>query len=196
MDILKIDPEKYFKFDFSTGKIAYAENPGRAIIVPVEALREFAKVQASDEPHKSFYNLGICVGRYFGEILSKLYNHRGMEDDIRPEEFLNDLNGLLSLHGLGLMTMETWGEVLLFDWEILVESNLMTSDFQEGVLAGTLREFSRKEFEVATVENGSRKRGKFLAGNTQMVKCARQWVEEGAGTGEIVVRLKNGLHLR
>jgi hypothetical protein len=194
--MLKIDPEKYFNFDFSTGKIAYSENPGHAIIVPVEALREFARVQTSEEPHKSFYNLGVCVGRYFGDTLSRLHDRRSMEDDVSPEDFINNLNGLMSLHGLGLVAMETWGDVLIFEWEILVETSLMTSDFQEGVLAGILKEFSRKEFEVATVENGSRKKGKFLAGNAQMIKSARQWVEEGAGTGEIVARLKKGLHLR
>jgi hypothetical protein len=196
MEDLKIKPEGFFNFDFNIGRIVYSGEEDQAIIVPLSAVQEFTRIQPEDEPHKIFYYLGTCIGKSFGKTLVRTYRGLGMQENVYPEEFLNNLNGILSLHGFGLLNLETWGDVLIFEWETLFKSKLLTSDFQEGIIAGVLREFSGKDFEVATVENGMRKKCKFLAGNARMIKYVRQWVEEGAGTGEIVVRLRNGQHLR
>lgn len=195
MEKQKINPESFFNFEFSNGSISYSENEGNAIVIPLDSIIEFTKLKIEEEPYNIFYHLGSCIGNYFGKALALLYRSRGMEDDIFPEDFLNNLNSILSLHGMGILDMETWGDVLLLEWQTLFRSKLLTSGFHEGILAGTLRKFSQKEFDVATLENGMRTKCKFLAGNSRMVKFARQWVEEGAGTGEIVTRLRNGQHL-
>jgi hypothetical protein len=194
--MLKIDPEGYFNFDLASGRISYTRDKGDAIIIPLEAIKSFSKASPDEEPHQIFYILGLHVGKHFGKTLAQIYDGRGMEENIAPEDFLNNLNAILTLHGFGLMNMETWGNVLVFEWDLLFKSKLLTSSFQEGIIAGILREFSKQEFDVATLENGMRERGKFLAGNAQMIKFTRQWIEEGASTGEIVMRLKNGQHLR
>jgi hypothetical protein len=194
--MISVNPDGFFNLELSTGRIAYASGEGQAIIIPLEAIQEFTRAMPEEEPHKIFHVLGLCIGRHFGRTMDRLYQGAGMGDAVYPEDFLNNLNGILTLHGFGIVDMEIWGDVVIFEWETLFKSKLLTSDFQEGIISGILREFSKQDFEAATVENGMRKKCKLLAGSPRMIDHVRQWVEEGAGTGEIVVRLRNGQHLR
>jgi predicted hydrocarbon binding protein len=189
-------PDSFFTFNFNEGKIAYTNINDQAIIIPASALVECEKIRLSETSTNPFYLFGICIGKYFGSMLNKAFDGKGMESDIPPEKFLDTLNTITSLHGFGLISMENWSDVLVFDWQFMSRSDVSITTFKEGFLAGILKEFSGKDFEVTSVENGSGSKGKFIAGNPKMIKSTRQWIEEGAGIGEIIVRLKNGLHLK
>ena len=195
MPQIKINPDNYFTFKFQEGKIAYAAGEESAFIIPAEALSEFANL-LEREPANVLYTLGLCVGRHFGRALAVMYENKGLETESTPEDFLNNINGILSLHGYGLVSFETWGDVLLFEWETVVDDRPLAIHFQEGVLCGILRVFTGKDFEVTAMGKFSKGPVKFCAGNFKMIQWVKELSKKGVVEGEIVSRLNRSEHLK
>ncbi|MFH1436167.1 MAG: hypothetical protein ABIJ56_10670 [Pseudomonadota bacterium] len=195
MPEIKINPDDYFTFKFQEGKIAYTAGEESAFVIPAEALSEFANL-LEREPSNVLYTLGLCVGRHFGRSLSAMYGDQGLDADASPEDFLNNINGILSLHGYGLVSLETWGDVLLFEWETVVDDRPLAVHFQEGVLCGILRVFTGRDFEVSAMGNFSKGPGKYCAGNYKMIQWVKELIKKGVVEGEIVSRLNRGEHLK
>jgi hypothetical protein len=193
MSELKLDPEGYFEFDLDGGKVECTRG-GRAIIYPLAALEKVLATGLSDIQKTLPYTIGLHLGEECGRQVKSALGDDLLEGELTPEDFLNHLNAVLALHGLGMLSLETWGELLLFKWELAdAAADIHFYEFQEGVLAGMLSSVTGDSFEAASVDHDGGMR--FIAGNAAMVDWTKLWMGEGCGLGEIVDRLHAGKHL-
>ncbi len=193
MTELKLDPEGYFKFDLGGGNMRYREG-GRLLAYPMAALRRLLATSLGDIQKTLPYTIGLHLGEECGAKVVEALGEGFLEGDAMPEDFLLHLNAVLALHGLGTASMESWGDLLLFRWEIAKDADIHVYEFQEGVIAGVLSRVTGEAFEATSVDdNGQGMR--FIAGNAAMVDWTKLWMGEGCGLGEIVDRLHAGRHL-
>jgi len=193
MNKLKIDPEGYFRFDLEKGDLSYRDG-GRLLAYPFEALRKVLETGLGSIRKTLPYSIGLHLGEECGRRVKSALGADFMDSDTSPEQFLAHLNAVLALHGLGMVSLETWGEALLVDWQIEPAAALHVVEFQEGVLAGVLSAATGEPFEAASVDEDG-KSMRFLAGSTAIVDMTKIWLGEGCGLGEIVDRLHAGRHL-
>lgn len=184
------DLKNFFKIDISDGSISYEGWDEGAFVVPESAMVAVLKWCDSEEKKDVVFKLGWELGRFFGRRINENYQGRGMEAVVSPEDFLHDVNSIISVHGLGVVEMERWADVVFFIWKGKVARLL-----EEGVLKGILSEFSGLDFDVVLVGDDGQQRRKYLIGNEEMISGARRWLDEGLGEGEIVQKLLSGQHL-
>jgi hypothetical protein len=190
---LKLDPEGYFKFDLGGGSMRYREGD-RLIAYPLAAMQKLLSTSLGDIQKTLPYTIGLHMGEACGEKVVEALGEDFLESDTMPEDFLAHLNAVLALHGLGMASMESWGDLLLLRWTIEKDAGIHVTEFQEGVIAGALSRVTGEAFEATSVDdNGEGTR--FIAGNAAMVDWTKLWMGEGCGLGEIVDRLHAGRHL-
>ncbi len=194
MTELKLDPEGYFSFDLAEGDLRYSSGGKRLIAFPMSAMHSVLAMRF-DEIQKTLpYTIGLHLGEECGRRVVETMGGI-MKAGTSPESFLDHLNAVLALHGLGVVKLETWGDILLIRWRISEDARQKLLEFQEGVLAGILRTVTGQPFEATSVDEDF-EGARFLAGNASMVDWTKLWMGEGCGLGEIVGRLRDGRHLK
>lgn len=196
MTDLKLNPEGYFEFDLAHGRIGYAQEGERVVAFPAEGLLGLIHTGFDQVRRSVAYTVGLHLGENCGKKIVQVLGDDPMKQDLSPESFLDHVNAVFALHGLGSLSLQTWGELLLVEWYTDLgdpaEQNLQ--EFQEGVLSGVMRAVTSQPFEAASVDEygeGTR----FVVGNSAMVDWTKLWMGEGLGLGEIVERLHAGRHL-
>jgi hypothetical protein len=190
---LKLDPEGYFKFDLGGGIMRYREGD-RLIAYPLAAMKKLLATSLGDIQKTLPYTIGLHMGEECGARVVEALGEDFLEGDTVPEDFLAHLNAVFALHGLGMASMESWGDLLLLRWTIEKDAGIHVTEFQEGVIAGVLSRVTGEAFEAASVDDDGEGM-RFIAGNATMVDWTKLWLGEGCGLGEIVDRLHAGRHL-
>lgn len=190
----KLDLESYFTFDLAGGDLRYTRGGDRLIAFPMSAMDSVLGLRFDEIQKNLPYTIGLHLGEECGRRVVEAMGG-AMKAGISPESFLDNLNAVLALHGLGVIKLETWGDILLFRWRMSEESRQKLLEFQEGVLAGVLRTVTGQPFEATSVDEDY-EGARFLAGNAAMIDWTKLWMGEGCGLGEIVGRLHAGRHLQ
>ncbi len=190
---IKLKPDGYFTFDLEAGRMDYSGGGGRLVAFPAEALLKVLGTGIDQISRTVPYLLGLHLGEECG---NRVRESMGDDMDIPVERFLDHLNAVLALHGLGILSIQTWGDILLVEWVLGLgksgEGDIV--DFQEGVLAGAFRTITSQPFEAASVDE-SGEGARFVLGSGVLVNATRLWMGEGHGLGEIVERLHAGRHI-
>ncbi|MBN1770213.1 MAG: hypothetical protein JXB32_03035 [Deltaproteobacteria bacterium] len=178
----RFNPAGYFTFDLAHGRAA-TEKTG-VLVLPVEFLERLAG-ETDAAPLER-------LARGFGEWLGKRVRDRlaaGGGDPLSaaPETFLNELNGLLAVHGLGRAVLESFGEVLLvrLDGDLLAGVN--GAAFFEALFSGVFTTFLGQDASCLAMETpGGRC---LLVANPAAIRRATQLRSAGVGPETIATRL-------
>jgi hypothetical protein len=179
----RFDPAGYLAFDLAHGTIGAARAGTPAVVVPREAL-----VALSEEPGMlGFAALARAIGRWIAAALRERLGGAAAAHGAAPEAFLTALNGVLAVHGLGRLALETYGDVLL----VRVESSPLAGPpgerFFEELLASLLGDFLGRPVQCLALPDADEPC--ILVGGPQAVRRAGDWRKEGASPEAIAARL-------
>ena len=105
----RFDPSGYLTFDLSRCS-ATLPDAAAAVILPAEVLERIVDDRDGGGPGTIAHPLGEWVG---ARVRDRLGAGGGSPADASPEAFLAETNGLLAVHGLGRVALETYGDALL-----------------------------------------------------------------------------------
>jgi hypothetical protein len=178
----RFNPAGYFTFDLAHGRAA-AEKTG-VLVLPVELLEQLvgeADAAALDRLSRGF---GEWLG---GRVRERLSASGGDPLAAAPETFLNELNGLLAVHGLGRAALESFGEVLLVRLDGDLFAGVHGARFFETLFAGVFTTFLGQEASCLAMEvSGGRC---LLVANPASIRRATQLRSAGVGPETIATRL-------
>lgn len=194
---LELKPDGYFTFDLGRGVMSYSEDGDRLVAFPLSGLLGVLTTSIDRIPRTVPHTVGRHLGEQCGRRLVQAVGEDALGGEMTPERFLDHLNAVLALHGLGTVSFSTWGDILFVDWSLSIEApdDRSLPEFQEGVLSGLLGAVTDESFEAAFVDE-EEDTARFVVGSAAMVDWTKLWMGEGLGLGEIVDRLHSGRHLQ
>lgn len=163
----------------------------RLLAVPLQTFIALARaVEATSDValYGAGREWGEAVGRELAEAIQAATG--GPARDAPPARVLDHLSGQLGALGWGVVSMEVWGEALVF--VVRNAPDGAARHVLAGFFAGVAGGFARASFAGASIGAGPEVR--VLVGNPAAIKAARRWHEGGAGVGAIVDRLRAGDH--
>jgi hypothetical protein len=177
------------KFDLARGRVSLNQENERnsaQIVLPAAALsglwRSLSVAQLKDFGHTTGAVLGARAATRLGPGLHSL----------EPRDVVEHLGGELALSGLGSLTLESWGQALVF---AVVGCPLSDDPDTDGVwlaalLEGALVRLFSRELEVVPLKaTGSTVR--LVLCNRSAGAQVRGWLASGSSFGDIIERLNN-----
>jgi hypothetical protein len=177
------------RFDLAKGRVSLATGSERAVaqvVLPAEVLTSLWR-HLSVEQSKDF-------GQSFGNVLGARVAGRlgGTEIAVDPEVIVEHLGGELALAGLGSLTLESWGQALVFG---VVGSVAAGDGYQAAgtqwlaaVLESALIRIAGRDLAVVALP-ASDATARFVICNREASRELEAWLAAGCTFGEIVVRL-------
>ena len=178
----RFDPAGYFTFDLARGRAA-TEKTG-VLVLPLELLERLAGEADAAALDRLARGLGEWLG---GRVRDRLAAGGGDPLAAAPETFLNELNGLLAVHGLGRAVLESFGEVLLvrLDGELL--AGVHGAAFFEALFSGVFTTFLGQEAACLAMETPDGRC--LLVANPAAIRRATQLRAAGVAPETIATRL-------
>jgi hypothetical protein len=178
----RFDPAGYFTFDLARGR-AVTEKSG-VLVLPVELLERLVGETDGGALER--------LARGFGEWLGKRVRDRlsgGGADPLSaaPETFLNELNGLLAVHGLGRAVLESFGEVLLVRLDADWIAGVHGAAFFEALFGGVFTTFLGQDAACLAMETPDGRC--LLVASPAAIRRATQLRSAGVGPETIATRL-------
>lgn len=180
MSLAPFDPRDQIHFDLGRGRITLDSASAR-VTVPPEALVALCH-QAGEEATRDFgHKMGTEVGRRLGGRLGD----GGADASLAT--VVDHLGGEIALLGLGSLSAERWGAVLVLK---ITESPFAASGdaLLAAVIEGALqRAFSRDVRAVV----GERDDGslRLLLVSRPAAETIRGWIDSGTSLGDVLIKL-------
>ncbi len=178
------DPGGFLTFDLARGTIRTAGSDSPALVVPATVVAGLATAPTSGE---ALGVLARALGESIGTALRKGPATSGDPLGASPEAFLTHLNGLLAVHGLGRLSIETFGDVLLVRAKETPLGEPAGATFLESLAAGILGAFLGEEVRCLSV--GDAGKPAVLVASAGAIDLAAGWKRTGATAEEIAARL-------
>lgn len=178
----RFNPAGYLTFDLAHGRAA-AEKTG-VLVLPLELLERLTGETDAGALDRLARGLGEWLGKRVRDRLSA-----GGADPLSaaPETFLNELNGLLAVHGLGRAVLESFGEVLLVRLDGDVIAGVHGTAFFEALFSGVFTTFLGQDASCLAMETpGGRC---LLVASPAAIRRAAQLRSAGVGPETIATRL-------
>ncbi len=172
------DPSGAVVFDLPAGRVSLAHTP-ESVLAPAHGLAELCAA-AGEDATRAF---GRAMGTAMGQRVADRVPAEAMKE-LTLEGFTAQLRGEFALAGLGIVTLERWGDALLF----LVEDAVVPSGLVAGVIEAALQSCTKREIHCVRLMT-STPRSRFLVTNAATVKRVRDWLGEEMPWAEIMVRL-------
>jgi|GEM_PF-2427518 len=182
MSIDRFDPAGYFTFDLARGRAA-AEKTG-VVVLPMGLLDRLSGEADAGALERLARGFGEWLGRRVRDRLSA-----GGADPLSasPESFLNELNGLLAVHGLGRAVLESFGEMLLVRLDADLLAGVHGAAFFEALFAGIFTTFLGQEASCLAMETADGRC--LLVASPGAIRRAAQLRSAGVGPETIATRL-------
>src|SRR5262245_22518629 len=188
--------ERALRVDLGKGELTGSD--GRLVALPGETLLALVRaVEATAESAVALY----AAGREWGESAGQRIAEQVASTSGKPAReastavILDQVSGRLASCGWGTVSLEIWGEGLVFVLaNAPVQAGSASRHLLAGFFAGLAGGITGGTFAGAAVGSGPDLR--VLVGNPGAIKAARLWHEQGAGLGAIVDRLRAGDHRR
>ncbi len=176
--IPRFDPTRAVVFDLAQGQLRDDEGIHR-LNVPVDALLRLAEAAGPDALRDFGQSLGSEVGR---RVLRRLGD---VAAGASTEAWVEHVGGELALVGLGNLSAERWGRVLVLAVaNAPVGAEALLASVVEGALQ---RALGREVSAVSLARGGETLRLAIL--NRRAAERAREWQNEGASWVQILERL-------
>lgn len=178
----RFNPAEYFTFDLTRGRAA-TDRTG-VLVLPVELLGRLAGEADAGALERLARGFGEWMG---GRVRDRLAAAGADPLSAAPETFLNELNGLLALHGLGRAVLESFGEVLVVRLDGDLLSGVHGAAFFEALLSGVFTTFLGQDAACLAMETpGGRC---LLVANPAAIRRAAQLRAAGVAPETIATRL-------
>lgn len=176
----KFDPALALKFDLGRGTVSQV-GAGPRLILPVEVLTRLVEGADAEAVRDAGHHLGAEVGK---RVLGSL----GDVSRAEPASVLEHLGGELALLGLGSLSLERWGQALVF-----VHEHGALPEAAEGLVAAIfdgalLRLFGASARAVRVARADGRVR--YLISNQRAADRVADWLSAGVPWGEALTRLQ------
>lgn len=179
----RFNPAGYFTFDLARGRTTTGRTD--VLILPVELLNRLGE----EADTAALGRLARGLGEWLGERVRERLSVGGADPlAASPEAFLNELNGLLAVHGLGRTTLESFGDVLL----VRLDGGdpfpgVHGATFLEALFSGIITTFLGQEASCLAMDTPG---GRCLVvASPGAIRRATQLRSAGAGVEAIVSRL-------
>jgi hypothetical protein len=184
----RFDPTDYYRFDLAHGTLGIAGQDGGAVVVPFGAID---RPLATEAGAAATAVLASAFGGWIGIRLRERLS--GEEDpvEVSPERFLSELNGLLTLHGLGRWFLETHGDVLLIRAAVPSMVPGRRGQLIEAFFSALLGSFLSKDVRCVSLDDGEFPC--ILVGGAGVFRRVEGWMEQGWAPEAIAARLQHDL---
>jgi hypothetical protein len=178
----KFDPTRAVTFDVAKGTVKTGDD-GRVVLVPGSTLRD-ALEALGDTGARA---LGLGVGRAAGQHTMATIGSIQKVREAALDTVVTQLAGELSIRGIGLMSMERWGRIMVLSIENPVASS---PEFLAGVIEGAFVTSTGRELRTTCIDKGSPTR--ILLSNQALATKARGLIQEGQDFAAVIARLQEG----
>lgn len=177
------DPSGAVTFDLARGRVGMEKAPDM-ILAPREAL------------HKLCEAAGPEAAQTFGRVMGRLMGQRvidGTPDFAKasPEQFIDRAHVEFALVGLGVVTLERWGNALLF----VVDDAPLPTSVVAAILTGYMQAVTARKVACVPIM-ADKKRARFFATDPSLAGTLISWLKQGASWGEVLLRLHNSSNAR
>ena len=176
------DPTHSLKFDLGRGRVNVDGSQAR-LVLPLDAVRQLCD-SAGPEALRDFgRNLGHEIGRRVGNRLPSIRS-------ATVQDVVEHLGGDLALMGFGSLSIERWGEALVF---VVSDSSFgpLSEQLLASVLAGAVQRALSRDIE-AVVLSREDDSIRFLAASQSTAVKVNGWLADGMQWGEVLSTLHAG----
>lgn len=172
------DPSGAVKFDLSLGRVSLEHVTSR-VLAPADGLRQLCASAGKDATRE----FGRSIGSGMGTRIAQRVTEEGT-NKISPEGYIEHLRGEFALAGFGVVSIERWGNAMLF----IVDHATLPPGLVAAVLDGALeRSTGRTACCVELMSSETRTR--FLVASASTAEQVSAWIGEGMSWGEVMVKL-------
>jgi hypothetical protein len=175
------DPRARVRFDLLKGSVSTAGE--RVVLLPVAALEEVVKAGGE--------TAGTAVGLMFGTSCGRRVAARlggvAQVNAAALEAIIYELNGEISLSGLGSLSLERWGKAMV----LVVEGAAASSDrLISATIEGALLTATGRDVGCVALSRDEAERVRVLVTSRSNADRVREWLAGGIPWGDALARLQ------
>jgi hypothetical protein len=175
------DPTRAVRFDLSKGCISTANE--RAVLLPVAALEEVVK--AGGETAGAA--VGLVLGTSCGRRVAARLGGVTQVNEAAIEAIIYELNGEISLTGLGSLSLERWGRAMV----LVLEGAAASSDRMiSATIEGALFAATGREVGCVALSRDQNERVRVLVASRANADRVRTWLAAGVSWADALGRLQ------
>jgi hypothetical protein len=175
------DPTRAVRFELSKGSIFTAGE--RVVLLPAAALEEIVK--AGGETAGAA--VGLMVGAACGRRVAARLGGVAQVNAAALEAIIYELNGEISLTGLGSLSLERWGRAMV----LVIEGAAASSDrMVSATIEGALHAATGRDVGCVALSRGEDEKVRVLVTNRPNADRVREWLAGGVTWGDALARLQ------
>ena len=176
------DPTHSLKFDLGRGRVNVDGSQAR-LVLPLEAVQQLCDGAGQDALRDFGRNLGHEIGRRVSNRLPSIKS-------ASVQDIVEHVGGEMALMGLGSLSIERWGEALVFAVSGCA-FGAHSEQLLASLLAGAAQRALSRDIE-AVVLSREDDRIRFLAASPSTAATVNGWLADGMQWGEVLSTLHAG----
>ena len=178
---MSVDLTHAVRFDLPRGSV-HGAGQERAVLLPANVFAELLRAAGPEVSASIALEMGESIGTRVAQRLGGRYGVRAAT----LEAVVTALAAEIALAGLGALSLERWGKAMLL---VLHNAPAIEHKFLATLFEGAIASSTGSPAHCAVVASDSAG-VHILVGSVTGIDRVRQWISQGTGWGEAVVRLQ------